>query len=96
MVSLAAFVVVIAGVMASASIITPFLLALFIAIISLQPVLWLHHKGVNHTIAVMIILTLIIALFIGVGAVLGNSINSFACSGSTAETGSSPRKISAC
>lgn len=78
MISLAAFVVVIAGVMASASIITPFLLALFIAIISLQPVLWLNAKGVNHTLAVIIVITLIIVLFIGVGAILGNSINSFA------------------
>ena len=78
MISLAAFVVVIAGVMASATILTPFLLALFIAIISLQPVLWLHHRGMNHTLAVGLVLTIIIAVFIGVGAVLGNSVNSFA------------------
>ena len=78
MISLAAFIVVIAGVMASASIITPFLLALFIAVISLQPVLWLHGQGVNPTLPVIIVITLTIVLFIGVGAILGNSINSFA------------------
>lgn len=78
MVSLAAFVVVIAGVMASASIITPFLLALFLAIISMQPIMWLNNRGVNHTIAVIIVLTLSLAVVVGVGAVLGNSINNFA------------------
>ena len=78
MISLAAFVVVIAGVMASASIITPFLLSLFIAIIFLQPVVWLNKRGVNHTLAVIVVIIFIIAIFVGVGAVLGNSINSFA------------------
>lgn len=78
MVSLAAFVVVIAGVMASASMITPFLLSLFVAIISVQPILWLNKKGVNHTLAVIIVLSMTISIVVGVGAVLGNSINSFA------------------
>ncbi len=76
--SVAAFVVVIAGAMASAAILTPFLLALFVSIISIQPVLWLNGKGLNHTLSVLIIVTLILGLFVGLGAVLGNSVNSFA------------------
>jgi AI-2 transport protein TqsA len=78
MVSLAAFVVVIAGVMASASIITPIIFSLFISIICIQPILWLNSKGVNHTLAVFIVLILAIAIFFGIGALLGNSINNFA------------------
>lgn len=78
MVSLAAFVVVMAGAMAAASIITPMLMAFFIAIISIQPVLWLTEHKVNHTLAVLIVLTGVLALFGGLAAVLGNSVNSFA------------------
>jgi AI-2 transport protein TqsA len=76
--SIAAFVVVIAGAMASASILTPFLLALFVSIISIQPVLWLTQKGLNNTLSVVLVVVLIIGLFIGLGAVLGNSVNGFA------------------
>ena len=78
MVSLAAFVVVIAGAMASASMLTPVLISLFIAIICVQPVLWLHTKGMNHTLSVFIVLIGVIGIFSGIGALLGNSINSFA------------------
>ena len=78
MVPLAAFVVVIAGAMFAASIITPMLLALFISIICVQPILWLFKRKVNHTLAVLIVLVGVIAIFVGFGAVLGNSINSFA------------------
>ena len=78
MVSLAAFVVVIAGAMASVSILTPILISLFVGIICVQPIVWLHDKGLNHTLAVFIVLTLVIGIFTGIGALLGNSINSFA------------------
>lgn len=78
MLSLASFIVVIAGVMAAEAIITPILLSLFISIICIQPIIWLNKKGVNHTLAVILVLVGIIAIFIGFGAVVGNSINDFA------------------
>ena len=78
MVSLAAFVVVMAGAMASVSIITPMLLAFFISVIAIQPVLWLTERKVNHAIAVLIVLLGIIGIFVDLAAVLGNSVNSFA------------------
>lgn len=78
MLSLASFVVVVAGIMAAASIITPILLSLFISIICIQPILWLNKKGLNHTLAVIIVLIGIIAIFTGFGAVIGNTINDFA------------------
>ena len=78
MISLAAFIVVMAGAMAAVSIITPILLAFFISVISVQPVLWLTERKVNHTLAVIIIFLGIIGIFIGLGAVLGNSVNNFA------------------
>jgi AI-2 transport protein TqsA len=78
MVSLAAFVVVMAGAMAAVSIITPMLLAFFISVIAIQPVLWLTERKVNHTFAVLMVLLGVIGIFIGLGAVLGNSVNNFA------------------
>lgn len=77
LVSLAAFVVVMAGVIASASILTPILLAFFVAIILVQPILWLRSKGVNHTLAIIIVLISTIAIFGGIGMVIGTSINNF-------------------
>jgi AI-2 transport protein TqsA len=78
MVSLAAFVVVMAGAMAAVSIITPMLLAFFISVIAIQPVIWLTERKVNQTIAVLIVLLGVIGIFIGLAAVLGNSVNNFA------------------
>jgi len=77
LISLAAFVVVMAGVIASASILTPILLSFFIAIILVQPILWLRSKGVNHTLAIIIVLISTIAIFGGIGMVIGTSINNF-------------------
>lgn len=78
MLSLASFVIVVAGIMAAESVITPILLSLFISIICIQPILWLSQKGVNHTLAVIIVLMGIIGLMTGFGAVIGNTINDFA------------------
>jgi len=67
-----------AGVMMASSIITPVLLAFFISVISIQPVLWLTAHRVNHTVAVLLVLLGILAILGGLAAILGNSINSFA------------------
>ena len=77
-VSIAAFVVVMAGAMAAVSIITPILLAFFISVISIQPVLWLTERKFNHTVAVLIVLLGVIGIFTGLGVLLGNSVNNFA------------------
>jgi AI-2 transport protein TqsA len=78
MLTLAAFVVVMAGTMASASILTPMLLAFFIAVVSLQPVLWLTERKVNHALAVAIVLLGVMVIIGGMVVLLGNSINNFA------------------
>ncbi len=45
LIHLAAFVVVVAGIMAAKSILMPFLLASFLAIICAPPLYWLRSKG---------------------------------------------------
>lgn len=54
LVTAAALVIVIAGMKSSASILTPFLLSVFIAIICTPAMFWLHKKGAPSTIAVLL------------------------------------------
>jgi len=73
----AAFVVVIAGMQAAASLLVPFLLAAFIAIICLPPLHWLTGKGVSNGMAVLIIALAIVLIGVLVGAFVGSSIADF-------------------
>jgi AI-2 transport protein TqsA len=73
----AAFIIIIAGVMYAASIITPILMALFVSIICAQPILWMRKKGVHQSIAIIIVIVLIIGLFFGFGKLISSSLSSF-------------------
>ena len=74
---LASFIVVVAGMKAASSILVPFFLAVFIAIICTAPLFWLQRKGVPKVLALVIILVAI--LFVGVlfGALIGPPLNDF-------------------
>ncbi len=77
LVSLAAFVVIVAGMKAASSLLVPFLLALFIAIIIAPAFNWLQRCGLPAGIAllgVIIALVMVVMLF---GALLGNSMDEF-------------------
>ncbi|MFW5958322.1 MAG: AI-2E family transporter [Desulfosalsimonas sp.] len=58
----ACFVVVVAGMRAAATILVPFLLSVFIAIISTPPLFWLQRKGVPKILAIVFIMAVILAL----------------------------------
>lgn len=77
LITAAALVVVIAGMQAATSLLVPFLLAAFIAIICLPPLNWLTRHNISAVIAVLMI-TLILLLFGGlVGAFVGASVADF-------------------
>ncbi len=76
-VNFAAFIIIIAGVMYSTSIITPLLMALFISIICAQPIAWLQKKKVPQGLAITIVFVLIVGVFIGFGEIIGSSLSSF-------------------
>jgi len=59
------------------SIITPFLLALFISIICVQPISWLEKKRVPKWLALIIVLFGLILLFSGFAFLIGGTISSF-------------------
>jgi AI-2 transport protein TqsA len=74
----AAVVVVLAGLRAAQSLAIPFLLALFLAIISAPAVTWLTRRRVPLGLAVLAVVVILLAAFSGFGAIVGGSVNEFA------------------
>ncbi len=75
--NLAALVVVIAGIKSASTIIVMLLVALFIALISAPLTVGLQRRGVPTTLSVLIVLSLLLAVIVGVSAVIGGSVNAF-------------------
>lgn len=75
--NVASFIIIIAGVMYAASLVTSLLMAVFISIICHAPIVWLQKKKVPSGIAVGMVLIAIIGLFIGLGEIIGTSLSSF-------------------
>ena len=73
----AAFIVIVAGMKAAATIVVPFLLALFLAIICSSPVSWMHGKGVPAWLAIIVVIIAILAVSTLVTGFLGASIGDF-------------------
>ena len=73
----ASFVVVIAGIKAAAPLILPFMIASFIAMISLPLLNWLQRKRIPTALAVLITVTLALAVLVGMGVLIGGSITKF-------------------
>jgi predicted PurR-regulated permease PerM len=77
LVILASFVIVVAGMKAASSILVPFFLAVFIAVICTPPLFWLQRKGVPKTLALASLLVAILAVGLLFGALIGPSLNDF-------------------
>ena len=77
LIGLASFIVVVAGMRAAESLLIPFLLSLFIAVICTPPLMWLKEKKVPSGFALLIVVSSIIICAILVGAVVGSSIKGF-------------------
>lgn len=77
LITFAAFVVVVAGLRAAEPIVVPFLLSIFLAIISAPPLFWLERRGFPKWLAMLTVITGIVAVALGITALLGNSINDF-------------------
>jgi predicted PurR-regulated permease PerM len=73
----ASFVILVAGMRAASSILVPFLLSIFIAIICAPPLFWMQRKGVPNTLAVLSILVGIIVIGLLLAAFVGTSVNDF-------------------
>jgi len=77
LVSMASFVVIVAGMQAATSLLVPFLLAAFLAIICLPPMHWLIRHRVSPAMAVLLITLALLLISALVGAFVGASIADF-------------------
>ena len=73
----AALVVVVAGMRAGQSIIVPFLLSVFLAVISAPPLLWLEERRLPRPLAMLVVIAGIIAFALGLTALAGPSVSAF-------------------
>jgi len=78
LINMAAFIIIIAGMKASASFIVRLMLGFFLAIISSPLFFFLQRlKYIPKALALLLTLIVIIAMGFGIGALLGSSVNDF-------------------
>lgn len=73
----AAFVIVVAGMKQAASLLVPFLLSIFIAMLCSPLFSWLRSKKVPSALAITLIVLMVASAGMLVGAVVGGSVKSF-------------------
>ena len=74
---LASLVIIVAGVLYAQSLINPMLLAIFLSIVCAQPIIWMKKRKVPSSLAILIVLSGIIAIFMGFADIIGASVSSF-------------------
>jgi predicted PurR-regulated permease PerM len=77
LVSIAAFVIIIAGINLAQSAIVLFLVSVFLALLGTPSVLWLKEKRIPSGIAVLIVMAVMIIVIVLIGAQIGSSFSSF-------------------
>ena len=77
LITLASIVIIITGLKFAAPLLGQFLMALFIAVICTPSIKWMEDKKVPRGLAILIVLTVILAFVYSVVALVGDSINSF-------------------
>lgn len=74
----AAFVVVVAGLKAAQALVNPFLLAVFIAVISAPALFWLEGRGrLPRGIALLVVILAVVGALFALSVVVGASVNDF-------------------
>jgi predicted PurR-regulated permease PerM len=73
----AAFVIVVAGMKASALLVVPFLLAVFLAIICAPPLFWMQQKGIPSILGILVLMLGVVMMQILLVTLVSSSINDF-------------------
>ena len=76
-VSVAAVVVIIYGMQMAKVLLVPFLIAVFLALITVRPMLWLQQRRVPSFLAALLIVSALMLILAVVGIILGSSIAEF-------------------
>ncbi len=77
LINLAAFIIVVAGIISAKAIVIPFLLATFLAIICGPPLYWLRKKGVPALISIMLLVLAVIMIETLVAGLMSRSMAEF-------------------
>ena len=75
--TMAALVIIVAGMRAAQAIIIPFLLSGFISIICGPPLVWLRKKGLPTILAILVVILGVSLLGLLITALIGSSVNDF-------------------
>ena len=75
--TVASVVVVVAGMKAAASLITPFMLAVFLSVLAIPPARWLQERGLPPWASFVVVFVSIIGGLAGMGYFLGDSVADF-------------------
>jgi AI-2 transport protein TqsA len=73
----AALVIIIGGINQAQSVLVPFLLAVFLAMLGTPSLLWLERKRIPSVVAVLLVMAGMITLLLIVGGLVGTSLSSF-------------------
>ena len=76
-ISIAAVIVIIYGMQAAKVLLVPFLLAAFLALITVRPMLWLQKQRVPSVLAALLIVSAMMFILAVVGIIVGSSIAEF-------------------
>ncbi|MDY6970973.1 MAG: AI-2E family transporter [Thermodesulfobacteriota bacterium] len=77
LITIAAFVIVVAGMKAAKALLLPFLLSIFIAIISAPSLFWLRRKRIPMGISLLFVVVGILGVGLLIGVLVGASLNDF-------------------
>jgi len=75
--SIASFVVIVAGIKLSASLLSPILFAVFISVISAPAILWLETKKIPKVLAFLIVFGVVVGFLFGIGAIINSTVARF-------------------
>ncbi|MDW7691135.1 AI-2E family transporter [Flammeovirgaceae bacterium SG7u.111] len=76
-ITLAALVIITAGMIAAKSIFISILLSVFISVILAKPVVWLSRKKIPDTVAIIIVLIGLLLIILGFGGIVGRTVKKF-------------------
>lgn len=77
LISIAAIVIILAGINLAQSIVVLFLVSVFLASLGIPPLLWLKEKRIPSILAVAIVMAIMIFIILLIGAQIGTSFSSF-------------------
>jgi AI-2 transport protein TqsA len=77
LVTLACLIILIAGLRAAEAVVVPFLLSVFLAMLSVPVLTWLRGIGLPRSIAVLAVVFSLVVVLVGIGAIVGGSVNAF-------------------